>query len=190
MDAKIVKDLMVPLSEYATVSEDATLHEAVLALNKAQKEFNKSHYRHRAILVYGKSNKIVGKLSQLDIIRSLEPKYEQMGKSNPLTHVGLSRFGFSPQFMKEIVKQFKLWEKPIEESCRSAAKLKVKEVMYTPTEGEYVEETANMGVAVHQLLMGQHQSLLVTRGKEIVGILRLTDVFQEVSNLMDKIDKT
>ena len=186
MESKTVKDLMIPLADYATVSEDATLSEAILALDKAQKEFNQAHYQHRAVLVYDKSNKIVGKLSQLDIIKSLEPKYDQMGKSNPLSHVGLSRFGFSPQFMKEIVKQFRLWEKPIEETCKDAAKLKVKDVMYTPTEGEYVEDTATLPVAIHQLLMGMHQSLLVTHGKEIVGILRLTDVFQEVKTLLIK----
>jgi hypothetical protein len=32
------------------------------------------------------------------------------------------------------------------------------------------------------LVMGRHQSLLVTRGKDIVGILRLTDVFREIAN--------
>ncbi len=38
MKAKIIKDLMVPLSEYVTVSKDATLFEAVLALEQAQAE--------------------------------------------------------------------------------------------------------------------------------------------------------
>ena len=42
---------MVPLSEYATVSEDATLFEAVSELEKAQEEFDHTRYRHRAILV-------------------------------------------------------------------------------------------------------------------------------------------
>jgi hypothetical protein len=32
--------------------------------------------------------------------------------------------------------------------------------------------------------MGRHQSLLVTRDEEIVGILRLTDVFMEIFRLM------
>ena len=31
-----IDDLMVPLSEYATVTVGATLHEAILALEKAQ----------------------------------------------------------------------------------------------------------------------------------------------------------
>jgi hypothetical protein len=47
-----VKDLMIPLSEYATASEDATLNEAVLALEKAQNNFQKGKYKHRAILIF------------------------------------------------------------------------------------------------------------------------------------------
>ena len=34
-------------------------------------------------------------------------------------------------------------------------------------------------------VMGRHQSLLVTRDEEIVGILRLTDVFKEVFQTME-----
>ena len=40
-----IRDLMVPLAEYATVSETATLYEAVLALEKAQEEFDHRRYR-------------------------------------------------------------------------------------------------------------------------------------------------
>ncbi len=187
MNSKTVKDLMVPLSEYATVSEDATLIEAVKALKKAQKEFDQSRDRHRAILVYDKNNKIIGKVSQLDVLRALEPKYGQMGESNPLARHGLSRFGFSPRFMKTMMNQFQLWEKSMEETCKAAAKLNVREIMYAPTEGEYVEETASLSVAINQLLLGHHQSLLVTHAKEIVGILRLTDVFSEVVNVFESL---
>jgi predicted transcriptional regulator len=56
--------------------------------------------------------------------------------------------------------------------------------MYTPTEGEYVEENASLGEAIHQLVMGHHQSLLVTSGQQIVGILRLVDVFKDVCEAM------
>jgi CBS domain-containing protein len=56
--------------------------------------------------------------------------------------------------------------------------------MYTPGEGEYVSENASLGEAIHQLIMGHHQSLLVTRDDKIVGILRLTDVFAAVFHRM------
>jgi hypothetical protein len=32
------------------------------------------------------------------------------------------------------------------------------------------------------MVMGRHQSLLVTRGESIVGVLRLSDVFKKVSD--------
>jgi CBS domain containing-hemolysin-like protein len=57
---------------------------------------------------------------------------------------------------------------------------KIKDFMYTPTEGEFVEQDASLDEAIHQLIMGHHHSLLVTRDKEIVGILRLKDMFSEI----------
>ena len=46
MKSYSVKELMVPLSEYATVTENATLYDAVLALEEAQENFeDESTYR-------------------------------------------------------------------------------------------------------------------------------------------------
>ncbi len=176
-----VKELMVTLSEYALVDEEATLSEALDALEKAQEAFDKSRYRHRAILVCEKkTNKVVGKLSQLDVIRSLEPKYDQFMEETTFPQTGMSHFGFSPKFMKGILEQYELWYEPLQGICGKAGRQKVKEVMHTLTAGEYINEDANLGEAVHQLIMGHHQSLLVTKGEEITGILRLTDVFREI----------
>lgn len=41
--------------------------------------------------------------------------------------------------------------------------------MCTPDEGEYVEEKASLEEGIHQMVMGQHQSLLVTRENRVVG---------------------
>ena len=68
--------------------------------------------------------------------------------------------------------------------CTKAANIKVKDFMHTPTEGEYVEEKTSLCDAIHQFVMGHHQSLLVTRDGVIVGILRLTDVFKEVFQMI------
>ena len=50
--------------------------------------------------------------------------------------------------------------------------------MYKPTEGEYIKVSATMNEAIHQLIIGKHHSLLVRNGSDIVGIVRLTDVFE------------
>ena len=46
----MVKELMVPLADYATVSEDATLREALLTMEEAQKRVEAGSEKHRAIL--------------------------------------------------------------------------------------------------------------------------------------------
>ena len=117
MKTVVVKDLMVALADYATVSQDATLYDAVLALEKAQKRYESefSPYLHRAVLVYDEHRKMI-----------------------------------------------------------------VKDFMYSPSQGEYIPEGASLDEAIHQMLLGRHNSLLVTRREDIVGILRLTDVFAYV----------
>jgi len=171
-----VKEVMVPIEEYATVSENATMFDAVLALEKAQAEYDKSHYQHRAILVYNDQNKIVGKVSQLDLLMALEPKYSKM-----VDVKALSRTGYSLDYIESLT-HASFWSKPLDDICRKAAVMEVKNFMYTPKDGEYIKEDAELNAAVHQLIIGKHQSLLVTRGKDIVGVLRLTDVFKLVSD--------
>ena len=173
----LVKDVMVPLADYATVSEDASMYDAVLALEKAQQEFDQTRYRHRAILVFDQNGKIVGKVSQFDLLKALEPKYEQIEDPQKL-----SRFGYSTDFFKSMFQQFNLWNKPLDDICRKAATAKVKTFMHSLTEGEYVDVNTTLNEAIHQLIMGQHHSLLVTQHDDIVGVLRLTDVFKRVSD--------
>jgi CBS domain-containing protein len=181
MEKKTVKDLMVPLDEYATVSQDATLYEAVLALERAQEKLDRERhpYMHRAILVFDHNNRIVGKISQLDVLRALEPKYVEMGDSR-----SLSKAGFSPNFLRNMLEQYSLLAESFDVVCKKAGKVKVKDFMYMPSEGEYVKETTTLREAIHRFVMGHHQSLLVTKGTDIVGILRLTDVFKEVFQTM------
>jgi len=176
-----VKDLMVPLSEYATVSENATLYEAVLALEEAQENFEDRHtrYRHRAIIMLDKNGTVVGKLSQLDVLKALEPKYQEKFEGQESRRLGISQ-----SFMKSVFEDYKLFANPLDDICRKAGEQPVKNFMHSPTEGEYVSESTTLEVAIHQLIMGQHQSLLVTRDEKIVGILRLTDVFATVFHRM------
>ncbi len=178
MSAKKVADLMVPLSDYALVNENATLYDAVVALEEAQRRFSSHRYAHRAVLVQNDNGKVVGKVSQRDLIKGLEPRYGELSDSR------LDHHGFSAGFIKSIMKSQGLWQKPLDNLAEKGSHIKVKDVMYTPETGEYVEASASLDEAIHQLIMGDHQSLLVTRGGHVVGILRLADVFQEITRLI------
>ena len=173
MRQTIVKELMVPLEEYPTVSEEASVYDAVVALEKAQAEFDKTRYRHRAVLVYDGKEKIVGKVSQWDLIRAIEPKYKDFGDMRPLHFSGVS-----PLLIKSMMDESKLWQGDVDSLCSMVAVKKVKDIMHRPTGGEKVEELATLGEALHTFIVAHHQSLLVTRKKKIVGILRITDMFK------------
>lgn len=170
---------MIPLTEYATVDDEATLFDAVMALEKAQLAFDHNRYQHRAILILNKEGRVVGKLSQIDVLRALEPKYAEMQGSE-----GLSGYGFSKKFMKSMLAQYHLWESPLKDICRKACEKQVKDFMYTPSEGDYISVESTLDEAIHQLVLGQQQSLLVAENNDIVGILRLTDVFAAVFHVM------
>jgi len=171
-----VKEFMVPLAEYATIDEDSFLVDAIISLKNAQKDLDKKKYKHRAILIYNKNKEIVGKLSQLDVIRSLEPKYNDLGKFDRISLSGLSS-----QFIKSIIDDHSLWQENIEMMSNRVRDIKVKDIMYTPIEGEKIDLEASMGEALHAVVIGRHQSLLVTKDSNIVGILRLTDIFSLIS---------
>jgi CBS domain-containing protein len=176
-----IRDMMIPLAEYATVAEDASLYEAILALEEAQAGSNAARYRHRAVLVYDKNGHIVGKLSQMDVIKALEPNYaDRLGEGK------LSRFGISADFIESILDDHDCWSLPLEELCAAASRQRVSDIMYTPTEGEFVKSDASLREAVHRLVIGHHHSLLVTDGHAIVGVLRLSDVFAAVCDIMTK----
>ena len=173
--ASTIKGLMVPLTEYATVFEGANILEAIDALEKSQKAFDQNRYRHRAVLVLNDENYVVGKLSQHDIIQALEPEYKE---SKQRKKGALSNFGFSSKFIESVSMQYSMWDKPLQNLYKKAFEQKVKTFMYKPTEGEYIKVSATMNEAIHQLIVGKHHSLLVTNGSDIVGVVRLTDVFE------------
>jgi len=160
----IVRDLMVPISEYATVFMGATLFEAVSALEEAQVNFDRSRYQHRAILVMDKNNRVVGKLSQLNVLCALGSEVDKKELKNIND---LNDFGFSLRFISSM-----------EARHRFAGR---------PFRGEYVDEMVPLETAIPQFLYGRHLSLLVTAKEgEIVGVLRLSDVFAAVFHIMEE----
>lgn len=177
-----VKDIMIPLEQYSTVREDATLSDAVNALKEAQNIHNRSHDAHRAILVVTKKEgHVIGKISQMDVIRSLEPNYNSIMAGQPQA----GRVGFSNRFLKLLADDYKLWKEPLSEICSKARNIPVTRIMYKPSsESEFVHENATIDEAIHQLVMGHHKSLLVIRRGRITGILRLTDVFSSVAEML------
>jgi len=184
MKTKTVKELMVPVSDYATVSKYATLKEALAALENKTKRHGDAPYRHRSLVVVDENQYVVGRVSQIDIMRALEPKYNELGDARWMERAQLSK-----RMLTTIREQFQLWDQPVEAMAKTMETVKVADIMQVPSEGEFVLETDTLNITMHRIVMGRHHSLLVaTKDKVIVGILRSTDVFNALYDMIHKTD--
>ena len=179
-----VKDIMVPLAEYSTIEEETSLHDAAVMLQDIKRRLMVEPNIHRSLLVVDKESNVVGKLSQLDLIMGLEEGYRRIGDMRKLAH-----FGYYPKFIRAIIEKNRMWEKPLDEICRKAGRIRVKDIMYTPSKGEYTDADATLDIAIHQLGMGPHHSLLVTKEGRVVGVLRLGDIFDTVHAAIQQCDR-
>ncbi|UCG55088.1 MAG: CBS domain-containing protein [Dehalococcoidia bacterium] len=171
--AKWVKDIMLPLDDYAIVPEDASMVDAYIAFEEAQKKLPPGLEPSRALLVVDKNEKIIGKVGQLAFLKALEPKYDKVGDLNVL-----SRAGLTPDFINSMMKNMQLWQESFFDISQRARDTQVKDIMHPVTES--IDEDASLGEAIHKIIMYQTLSLLVTRGSRIVGILRISDLFNEI----------
>jgi len=177
MEEKKVRDLMLPLGEYATVRSDSTLKEALEALSIAQLGLDHRRYLHRAVLVLDERSNVIGKLSHWASLWSREPKY-----LNYYEEAFLARAGLTEDFIKSIRENFSLFSSSLENMCQATARIKAKDAM-VPI-GESISENAPLTAAIHLMVTKHVMSIPVTRKGKVVGILRQSDVFEEVAELI------
>lgn len=166
---KRVSDLMVPLEDYSHVTVGATVQEVIEALAKAMTgpSADPSRPRDRGVLVQAKDGSVLGKLSLWDLLNGLTPKFEP-----PVDPFGR-------------VEDHLLWSQWLRpEIAEQARATRVDDLLKPPSKDETIEAQAPLDLAVYRLVHGRHLSLLVTRGGAIVGVLRLSDVFKAVNDMI------
>ncbi len=173
MNDKLVRDLMVHLDDYAVVDQNASLLDAVMALEKAQKNLPPERQPHRAVLVVDGQKNVIGKIGQLAFLRALEPKYKMIKDFDKL-----ARAGVSGEFVSSMMEHFSLFQESLSELCQKGRSTSVKDVMH-PVE-ESIDESATLSEALHKMVICQGLSILVTKNRKAVGLLRLSDLFEEI----------
>ncbi len=166
-----VRDLMVPNDAYATVSAGGTLRDVVLALHAARTQEHPERERDRAVLVVWQAD-IIGKITMLDVIRSL-------GSPRDLRTTGASPLA---SLMESMTREFALRQTSLSRLVEKACDLTVRDLLRPYDKQETVAIDAPLDKALHQFIVGEYQSLLVTSNNDIVGILRLVDVYNYISN--------
>ncbi|MEJ2717944.1 MAG: CBS domain-containing protein [Deltaproteobacteria bacterium] len=178
-----VTNLMTPLSMCPTVSEEATLREAMSALDTTRLRVDAPDYRPRFVVVYDKHYNVVGVLRQTDVLKSLEPKYSRIEESG---RVAPSEF--DSHAIASLMEEYDLWDEPLTDMCHRAKDRKVKDIAARPGEEEFIHEDASIAEAIHMMLMGNRASLLVKGEAGVTGILRLSDIFNVFCKELRQLD--
>ncbi|MGE4291080.1 MAG: CBS domain-containing protein [Desulfovibrio sp.] len=177
MKSIAVKELMVPLSEYVRVDVDDTLFDCFRALEADRERKGLAGHAHRDALVIGKGGAFMGKVTMLDVFMALEPNYKRLfGNAK-------SENSLSADYVAKLYKDYDLWTEPLESLCQEGAGIKVGEIMRACDKAEFMDEDDDLGKALHRFVMGVHQPVIVRRGEEVTGVLRLGDVFEKVREL-------
>lgn len=165
----LAKDVMIPIADYVTVKKEHNLNDVLRAFETKRKA--SGGHAHRDAIVVDEDGRFIGKVTIIDIFRSLEPNYRKVRreqKSQTLTDA----------FVKEAIKEFKLWMEPAEDVCQRGSKITVADAMHVPDKAEYIEEDDNLEKALNYYVMGVHQPLIVKKGDAVTGALRFGDIFE------------
>mgnify|MGYP001820886360 CR=1 FL=1 len=171
MKETTVKQAMIPIANYVSVKKENNLVDVLQSLEEARE--SKEARAHRDAIVVDDNGTFIGKITMIDIFRSLEPTYQLVEKEK--------KKGFlTNEFVNKALKDFLIWMEPAHSICERGSKLKVARVMHTPERFEYIDENDTLEKAMALYVMGIHQPLIVRNGKEVTGLLRFGDVFEFV----------
>lgn len=172
--SKRVRDIMISLSDYAVVDEGATLLEALESLRESLKRLPPEKQPHRAVLVRNHRGEVIGKVHHFAFLRALVP--DRRTSSNLAV---LDRAGVGEDLRESSMRTLDLLTGDLVNICERARSVRVGDFYTSATVS--IQESAPLSEAIQLFLSHQTLSLLVRRGGETVGILRLSDLFDELS---------
>ncbi|MBW2194590.1 MAG: CBS domain-containing protein [Deltaproteobacteria bacterium] len=151
MERKKVKDLVIPISDYPHLPYWGTLREAIIQLSVAYET------GHHTVLVFDESYKLVGMLLERDVLKGLEPKFAQHYED------GVSI----------------LWDELLDSGLEKQLDRPIKECMSAVNAKVDAEDTVLK--ASHIMVHDNVYLLPVMDGDKLIGVIRMGDVFQEIT---------
>jgi predicted transcriptional regulator len=178
MDKMKVRELMVPTDRFPKISDNASLFDALSALEKAQEAFLSGKAEQRIMLVEDEKNQIIGKISPIDLFKGLEKNYNKVNVEETLDKFGLKYIWTAMR------KDYNLWESPFKDLCRKAGDVHVKDFVNIPGEGQTIDVEDSLSKSFHLFVVNRHDTLFVMEKNQFVGLLRFSDVYSQVSQTM------
>ena len=171
-----VKDLMLSLDEYPVVDADANLIDAIRALDASHENLPSGRHLHRAVLV-GRDGEILGRLGHFAFLEALLRQESEMFRGGWIEQAGVSE-----ELKQTTMSHLRALAGDQVGLCETGRHVRVRDVMRPAT--QRIDEEASLMTAIEMLVDTQCLSLLVTRGSTVVGVIRSSDVFNEVAHVL------
>jgi len=171
-----VSDLMLDVSVCRSIGEQDTVYQAIKELSDAASEFAGTKYPLDMLLVKDSEEQVLGILTLNDLLAGLEPGYTNLGDLSRISFSGLT-----PEVLTMLRESYGLWQKPLSELCQKASRVRIAAVFEKPLERQFIRKSAPLNEAIHRLIINDEAWLLAEEKDRIVGLLRICDVFSEVS---------
>jgi len=152
---KRAEEIMVPIEDYSTISENATIYEAIKVLQYSFHRDGKAWYGHRSVIVLKEDGSLTGILTLRGLLKAV---------------------GFQ-ELDEEISIKAESWGWYFTEHLRRESKMRVKDVM-RPLNLATIDAKADVEIAAITLLRHRVNSLPVLKNGKPVGILRTLDIFR------------
>ncbi|MBU8934798.1 MAG: CBS domain-containing protein [candidate division Zixibacteria bacterium] len=177
MSANKAGDLMVPIDQYPTVDSSATILDAVIRLAESRFNSDQGRQPYQAVLIADNNGRIIGKLGQLALLKALEPRSHVVADQDTLNKAGVS-----DAILQTALDHFSVLQRRLSEMCQGAVAVPVRSVM-RPLR-EHIDVDAPICDVIHQMVTWQTLSVLVTQQDRPVGLIRLSDLCDEVMEQM------
>jgi len=161
---KTAKDLMIPLEDYPHIPYWFTLRQAMAIIREAAIKFE-GQFEPRAVLVFDEQYQLMGILTLGDIITGLEPKFLQetmLIKMDPSLTVLMGDF-CGPKMKGQSQRPVSEVMSPIKATVNAEDPI---------TKPLYLMIKENAGL------------IPVMQGGKVAGMLRLSDLFGEISKMV------
>ncbi len=175
-----VRDVMLPLADYATTTPDSLLKDAVLEMRKIYCEVETGECTeagHRTSLVLDENGKLIGIIDFRAILKTLIPEL-----AGSLTQK-LSAIGVSIAFAEADAPDLDESEAGFVERVLKYSETKVSDMMLR-IHGKGIEADSRLIDGLRMLYKHKVTVIPVYDGEELVGVLRDSDLFLATANIL------
>lgn len=169
----LADEIMIPLSNYATITEDETVRSAIVKLREIGTQLITTgrlmDTGHRSIMVFSKSGDLTGILSPMDLISAARPAYLSAPK---------------PSMADSLQYSTMFWQGMFTSRIKEIADMKVSEIMSDSP--PVIEASANLMEIAETMFSQRARRLAVARNGQIVGVVREQEVFFEIARVIAK----